>query len=873
MGEGVFMKKGYSKWIVTIIAMVLLLMPLKSFAAKTVSFFDGQMTITDSGNNGSGTLESYVITAKGSLFSKAKNTITIANETETDAKISFTYSVSNANSFTIAGAAASTNGNYLAILGGGEGITIVLQSKSGLSDTTATLTLTNITYAHMVESSEITFDFDSSFGTVTADGEAISSGSTITVGEEGAEIVATPATDVVFVGWVDEDDKIVSQNRSYTQQSIGNITVRALFSRNTPYFMADNIYICSDLNEAASKGNNLVLVCDGVLLEGDYEIPAGDTLLIPFDAENTIYTTVPGASNDKYADPKLYRKLTMASGAKITVNGAISVSAKQSCSQGTTASPIGTYGLIDMKDGSEMTVNSDGRLYAWGYITGSGKITAKSGATVYEDFQVRDWRGGSAVTDDMLNNSQRVFLMSQYYVQNIEVPLTLEAGAVENGYMSVYVTGSDLLGGSPIQGSSVPFIGSNGMFKIVNGSITKDYDEETDRLIIDIDGTLDMAPLSISMKISLIGTQTVNSKNYTLPINGNITLHVNSGSKVNISQELALLPGGVINVYEGAECTFGSGAKVFIYDSDNWGNYCGHTNQKLMPVKYSPSRQYTRTEVDLVDAEVYIEGLIDAYNGYVYTTAAGAYIHGAEGGSVKLKSDTKTTITYQASQNNTSVSFVEIPITYAKPQNADGTYTDPAVLGDCCSTYIYSDGAWIPQTINHTNVVETEAVEPTCDEDGTTESSYCSNCGTIIKEQEVLSAIGHDYGEYVFDDKVNHKKVCANDSNHVITEPHTFVGFNCSVCGCKKIVTDTYYTINGEEIVINTSLVLEESPNTQIIIATYDSSDRLLDTAKSAANALEEVSLSSIGVAKIKVFAWGGFDVMNPVSCVEEIVL
>ena len=49
-----------------------------------------------------------------------------------------------------------------------------------------------------------------------------------------------------------------------------------------------------------------------------------------------------------------------------------------------------------MNSGSQITVENGGNLYAWGYITGSGNVRITSGATVYECFQVTDWRGGSA---------------------------------------------------------------------------------------------------------------------------------------------------------------------------------------------------------------------------------------------------------------------------------------------------------------------------------------------------------------------------------------------------------------------------------------------------------------------------------------------
>ncbi len=44
-----------------------------------------------------------------------------------------------------------------------------------------------------------------------------------------------------------------------------------------------------------------------------------------------------------------------------------------------------------------------------------------------------------------------------------------------------------------------------------------------------------------------------------------------------------------------------------------------------------------------------------------------------------------------------------------------------------------------------------EAVEPTCDKTGLTEGSHCSVCGTVIVEQEVIPAKGHNFTEWSID--------------------------------------------------------------------------------------------------------------------------
>lgn len=789
------MKKIYNRVIVTIIAMVLLLMPLQSFAAeKTVTIIEGQVTITDDQNSGSFSDGTYTATVSAGYTAKT-NTIHITNKSDADATISFSYSVENQTAFSIAGIdlSATSSGESSEVVKAREDLEIQLTTKGGLFSTKkATLTLTNITYSAMAESSDITVLFDSECGTVTANGVNVENEEVVTVDKAGATFVATPINGAKFIAWVEADGKVISKQTSYTQSSTGNKIIKALFSKTTPYFMVDNTYMLSDLNEAVEKGTNLVLFCDGTLAAGEYTIPAGKTLLIPFDAANTMYTTVPGHGEDawnstsSYVTPTAYRTLTMESGANITVNGAISVSAKQSSAQRYTGHPDVSYGLIDMKSGSSITVNNGGNLYVWGYITGKGAVTAESGATVYECFQITDWRGGTAISG-MIDDTQGVFPMSQYYVQNIEVPLTLKEGAVENGYTSAFAT----LAGT--QGCDIPFIGPQGMFIIEEGSITKDYDEGNDRLLIDVNGRLNMNEITIEMNLGTSGKKKITSGNFILPINGNITLDVNSGSTVNISQDMALLPGGVINVKNDAECILTSGVKVFIYDSDNWGEYC-FGNRKYAPVEYAPGRINTRTDAHFVDAKIYIEGVVDASEGEVYVTEAGANICGGEGGVVRFNK-VDDAVTYQATQNDKAITYVSIPVTTAKLKNGEGAYVEYVEHDGKHSEFSYSDGVWNPT--------------------------------------------------------------------------HNYVNYICE-CGKKKIITNTGYNIDGENIIITPTIAEDDDLAKVIMVAVYDSSYKMLDSKSFLKSQLDKVTFSNKDVNMIKVFAWGGFDTIEPIALIEE---
>ncbi|MBQ7379270.1 MAG: hypothetical protein IJW70_06270 [Clostridia bacterium] len=411
-----------------------------------------------------------------------------------------------------------------------------------------------------------------------------------------------------------------------------------------------------------------------------------------------------------------------------------------------------------MQSGSTITVNNGAGLYVYGFITGSGAITAKNGAEVYECFQLTDYRGGSQSTD-MKN---KVFAVSQYYVQNIEAPITFEAGAIEKGWAKVNVS---LVG---VQGSAVNFIGSSGaLFNLTSGSVTKRYDGATDRLVIDLNGTITIS--SMTIKVSLA---TINSAEYVLPITNNISLTLHNGSTVNSGQDMCILPGAQIYIEEGATFNVSSGNNIYVYDEDQWGTYCFNgADVKIAPVKYAPGRTYTRNANSLGDASIRVNGTLNV-QGSLYTTASGANIYStSENGKVIIKAAGTATTTYQLRQ--AASTYDTITITPAKLKNADGSYFEKTANVTAAHTFVYKDGAWGCETHsidNGGNGVATK--EPSCKEPGIT-TKTCTVCGH--QETEEIPVVDHDYdsSEWFKDDE-NHWNRCKNTlcEEHLNKAPH-----------------------------------------------------------------------------------------------------
>ena len=434
-------------------------------------------------------------------------------------------------------------------------------------------------------------------------------------------------------------------------------------------------------------------------VSGTYTIPAGYTLLVPgleksnltgtASTNNVVkqvgYTYLLGKTTESdYVEsspnPMCICKLTIESGTTIQVNGNISVYSCLSPSQGYTGRPMG-YGQIHMANGSHIQVNAGGILHVLGYITGDpmqSKVTAKNGSSVYESFQLTDWRGGSAMAGGsitnflwakdktLIDNKKEVFPAGQYYVQSIETMLQLEAGAME--YLT---TGVDVSSPFPI---TSPFVTKSttgedmGLFALGDSTIMqKYYDGATDRLKINIIGLGENTKAEISymyLEVKVMGVDaTLDSRNYVLPINNNIDVLIDNVT-MDCPYKLAFMAGSTMNVTEDANLNILN--ELYVYDSElnvrpnfttptldtngkptNSGGYYGAGSLPLKPITYTayhgkaPFVKINNKEVAIRKSEAvrYPEGLEDATliidgtltmdgKGALYTTTYSSDIQG-----------------------------------------------------------------------------------------------------------------------------------------------------------------------------------------------------------------------------------------------------
>ena len=600
--------------------------------------------------------------------SNYRSTLTIKNNKTTKATLSFDYTVVvSEGTILVDNTTTSTSGSFSKELAAGG--TVEVEIESGSTDADTQITITNISLVVDV-SATVTFQ-PAENGSYTVDGKTITEVYTHTQSSMTAyQVEATPAEGYRFKGWYDvASGKYISTDAKTALNFDSNRTITARFVSKELALFETGGQVFDDLNDAIAEAQKnppaIITLAESGKITGNYTIPSKVTLLIPFDAAKTCYTSTPTAITST-PTAKPFRTLTMAAGSSLTLasGAAISIGGQYyAASGGASGKMVGPYGYIKMESGSAIDVQSGASLYAWGFISGSGSVTVQSGGSVYEWYQILDFRGGSA-SSDMGN---KVFPFSQYAVQNVEVPLTLHAGASETVYTAVYAI-------RKINPTSIPFIGDKGMFKLVSGSLTKAYDGATDRIHYTIDGVAEVN----SLNLKLAGAS-VSSSSYVLPFTNNMTVDLTSGSKLSINQTAALLPGVETTIAKGAELVVSSGKSIYIYDRDEWVAQNFVTGGKFKAVPYTPGTHYNRTEANLIDVKVDVNGTLTA-NGGIYTTAGGADICSSAGTGVynqqgKPGTETKT---YQYTQIKSSVTAHEIPITAAKLHNANNTYTETA---------------------------------------------------------------------------------------------------------------------------------------------------------------------------------------------------
>lgn len=770
-------------------------------ANASVSFSSNTFTIT--------AVSSAGVNKAGSWWDKSAQNVstdvTITNNSGKTLKIGYTYTASNGSA---SGSNLNTGSDTLTWL---PGQSIYFTIKTQVASWTAASSTATATFVITSCEEETSYDLKivpSQFGTysysvgtdVTGTLKSSSAAYESTASDSDTVTLSVPEIDAAyadeyyFYGW-SVNGSVTASSEAYSSTVTTHATIFPVFikngtvdsSGNGPFYVNGKYYVfwreaflaagasypvvlARDYTLPTTLQENGVAEPDGLYIAGDstsaeYIVPASGIFLIPYNDDNTMYTDASAYYGETMVTPTAFRTLTMPSGTKIVVNGSMNVAGRYAYtnSGGQSGSPTGPLGFVKMEEGSNITIN--GSLYAYGYIIGvkdsatgtykCGTVTVNSGAAVYEVMQMPEFRGGDQSTG-MDNN---VFPLSQFYIQNIEVPMTVYKDAAVNSFSNVYVYGGGLV--NKYFPTGITLFGPGGMFELTKNSqyATKWYDGSKDRLYIEIYGDVTINPISIVLDGGILGESSINSKDYVLPINGGFTITLKTGSSLTVpsTQKMLLQPGAELIIEEGATCTVNSA--LYIYDAAQWGAYSnwGHAgagdsncwDTPVIPVSYSPTRTYVRLNVfprglftdadgnpvymtndpaiyeaifsknsgDLIaaedlaefltllpDASIQVDGTL---TGAIYTTADGANIF-STGTGVFTQTATENASVWQlmmgcdySFNSDNAEYYVEATATPAQLKNGNGSYQTTSA-----DTYTYCPDcmAWLCED-NHSHAV------------------------------------------------------------------------------------------------------------------------------------------------------------------------
>lgn len=491
-----------------------------------------------------------------------------------------------------------------------------------------------------------------------------------------------------------------------------------------------------DIDEDKKTKVIIFMTNDYTLSAGHYTIPANTTIVVPMSdsLSQEVNMTVPRVvSNDvdkshPYKAPKEFRRLTLSEGVNIEVFGAIEMAGTQfSSNEPYTGQSYGAYGHIVMEKGSHMTLQANSEVRAWGYMTGEGEIDARRDSKVREFFQMGDWKG--ALTSASVagiwgdpNSSlakSKVFPITQYFIQNIEVPVKYHPGATLStatavsegllGTVSVAMAANDIVIVGVTQRDSAIFVMDNEA-DAENTWVRKWYDADNDIQTYEVNNSahigsmvLDMGELAIVNKHILL-----NSAKFDLPITSNMKIHLLSG-EMNFMQNTSLLPGAEVEVDKestvyiqiNSEDKEHTGA-LYVYDAKEWDRYAyrkSEENAYTKVVRYTPTSNGTptkRNEDDIpASAKINVHGTFKTGDGYVYTSESGANIFSSneDAGTFIFNQSAATAGTREVYQIKGSNDLDRKTFSSAQLMNGNGKYeaTASASVGDA---YCYMDNYW-----------------------------------------------------------------------------------------------------------------------------------------------------------------------------------
>lgn len=366
----------------------------------------------------------------------------------------------------------------------------------------------------------------------------------------------------VFLGW---DKELAPVTR--------NVTYRALYDVDCEAFIVrEDSWATLALALEHAKSGDTVRVEKDLTISEDLVVPAGVTLLLPCmdNDKGYIKRSVLGASYMMNPDgtdgsgqgvgpnAKLYRTVTVAENATLTVYGSVMVNAVTGRKATANSDQDVTGGFAVLVLNGRVNVENGGHLDAFGYVRGSGLLTVKNGGTAGDLFIVRHWRGGTHAFN-MYN--ENIYPMNESDCHNIEAALRIESGGSLEGIVKMYATGSYYYTRFPQVDNS------NGLIRLTSQSSSLIRTYADGRVHYEIVGGADFAKSTLTA----IGV-TLSTGDYIYPIDGDIDLVLNAGV-YRFVNSFKFLPGATMKVNYGAKLSVEEERTVVFYQVFDNGDF------------------------------------------------------------------------------------------------------------------------------------------------------------------------------------------------------------------------------------------------------------------------------------------------------------
>ncbi len=405
----------------------------------------------------------------------------------------------------------------------------------------------------------------------------------------------------VFLGW---DKEIVPVTR--------NVTYRALYSVDCEAFIVNrDSWATLQLALEHAQGGDTVRIEKDLTISADLTVPADVTLLLPcMDNDKGYikrgeYLMNPDGTDTGGLgvgpDAKLYRTVTVADGAVLHVYGSVMVNAitGRKATANSDQDVTGGYAVLALN--GKVDVEEGGHLDAFGYVRGSGVVTAKRGGTVGDLYIVRHWRGGTHALN-MYNAN--IYPMNEYDCHNIETTLRIENGGSLEGIVKMYAAGS-------YNRTRFPQVDNgNGLIRLTDPSsvLVRTYSDGREHF--EITGGADFS----NSTLKILGYP-LTTADYIYPIDGDIDFVLNTG-RYNIKNDFKFLPGVTMQVSGGASLTVEKGCTAVFYETFDNGEFNAATRY--------PDRAPAQLRI-AADAKFTNKGV---FAGNVYTESADILIGG-----------------------------------------------------------------------------------------------------------------------------------------------------------------------------------------------------------------------------------------------------